>query len=124
MRTHLLCLYLLVPIYCTSTFAQNIEEIALQSLDYLNEQFHLNLKKMNEPVLITINNTMYVCNEYVEKSTLVPLYRLRLQYEIRNEGYKYRFVLRLISEYRGSFDVVENEGRYTFRNLNYVMRNH
>jgi hypothetical protein len=123
MKGYFVGIFLLVAFCNFNLFAQKDKEeaISLQSLEFLNKQFILHLKKMNEPVLILTGEYKYVCNEYVDKNNLLPISRLRFQYEIKKTGEsKYEFVLKVISEYRGTFNVVEDNDNYQFLNLEYV----
>lgn len=123
MKKYISSIFLLLVFFCKSIFAQTDEDIAKQSLDYLDKHFYLHLKKMNEHVLITINNYQYISNEFVDKNTLLPMSRVRFKYELEKVGEnKYEFILKVISETKGSFEVVKDEDGYYFRNLIYVTK--
>lgn len=125
MKHYIFNIFLLTTFFNSGSFAQNDEALALQSLDYLNNQFVLHLKKMNEPVLISINNYYYVCNEFVDKDALQSIIRLRFKYELKKVGErKFEFVLKVVSEFKGSFEVSEDNGSYYFTNLSYVKKSH
>jgi uncharacterized protein YegP (UPF0339 family) len=106
-------------------FAQNDEALAVQSLHFLNKQFVLNLKKTNEPILISIDSYDYVCSEFVDIDSLKSITRVRIKYELKKVGEgKFEFVLKVGSEFKGSFEVSEVNGIYRFTNLTYVQKSH
>jgi hypothetical protein len=125
MKSFIIGIFLFSTIFDGNLSAQNDETLALQSLNFLNKKFVLHLEKMNEPVLISINNYNYVGNEFVDKGTLQPIARLRFQYELKKiGGRKYEFILKVVSEFKGSFEVSEENGYYNFSNLTYVTKSH
>ena len=72
-------------------------------------------------MLITIDNSSYICNEYIEKDTIQPISRLRFKYDLKKVGEnKFEFILKVVSEYKGKFEVVEEDGYLSFINLSYV----
>lgn len=112
-----------IMLFCNSVLvAQNEEEIALQSLEYLNKKFYLNLEKSNYLILVKTNSYNYLCVSYFNNiDELLPLSRIKVEYRLHNVGdNKYHFYLKISSEYQGNFEVVEDDGKYFFHNLDYV----
>lgn len=125
MRNYIFNILLLTTICSSNIFAQNDEALALQSLHFLDRQFSLQLIKLNEPVLISINNYDYVCNEFLKKDSSQSIIRLRFKYKIeKKDESKYEFYLKIVSEYRGSFKATESAGVYYISNLDYVHISH
>jgi len=125
MRNYIFNILLLTTICSSNIFAQNDEALALQSLHFLDRQFSLQLIRLKEPVLISINNYDYVCNEFLKKDSSQSIIRLRFKYKIeKKDESKYEFYLKIVSEYRGSFKATESAGVYYISNLDYVHISH
>jgi len=125
MWNYIFNILLLTTICSSNIFAQNDEALALQSLHFLDRQFSLQLIRLKEPVLISINNYDYVCNEFLKKDSSQSIIRLRFKYKIeKKDESKYEFYLKIVSEYRGSFKATESAGVYYISNLDYVHISH
>lgn len=85
MRNYIFNILLLTTICSSNIFAQNDEALALQSLHFLDRQFSLQLIRLKEPVLISINNYDYVCNEFLKKDSSQSIIRLRFKYKIEKK---------------------------------------
>ncbi|MBK7682326.1 MAG: hypothetical protein IPJ26_07580 [Bacteroidetes bacterium] len=121
-----LFIYLVLAVFCScNAIAQKSDKLVLQSLEYLNQKFHLNLEKENVVILIKMDSSeKYICYKYFKNSDLPELARIKWQYEIEVLGKdSYEFTLKSSSEYKGTFEVLEKEQDYTFTNLRYVKRN-
>lgn len=125
MWNYIFNILLLTTICSSNIFTQNDEALALQSLHFLDRQFSLQLIRLKEPVLISINNYDYVCNEFLKKDSSQSIIRLRFKYKIeKKDESKYEFYLKIVSEYRGSFKATESAGVYYISNLDYVHISH
>jgi hypothetical protein len=121
-----LFIYVLLAVFCScNAIAQNSDKLVLQSLEYLNQKFHLNLEKENVAILIKVDNSEnYICYKYFKNDDLPELSRVKWQYEIETLGKgSYEFTLKSSSEFKGTFEVSEKEQDFTFTNLRYVKRN-
>jgi hypothetical protein len=119
-------IYVLLSVFCScNAIAQKSDKLVLQSLEYLNQKFHLNLEKENVSILIKMGNSEnYICYKYFEKDDLPELSRIKWQYEIETLGKgRYEFTLKSSSKFKGTFEVLEKDHDYTFTNLRYVKRN-
>ena len=106
-----------------NVFSQVDEKIALESLEFLDQKFYLHFKKMEESILISINEEKFIYNEYVNKQSLSSLSFLRFQYDLKKiDKNKYSFLLTAISVYSGTFEVVKKNGQNCFINLQYIQR--
>lgn len=119
-----ICVVLAVFCSCNA-IAQKNDKLVLQSLEYLNQKFHLNLEKENVVILIKMDNSeKYICYKYFKNADLPELSRVKWQYEIEELGKgSYGFTLKSSSEFKGTFEALEKEKDYTFTNLRYVKRN-
>ncbi|SRR5258705_8489539 len=113
---------ILVAFFNFSISAQDNEKIALQSLEFLNQKFHLNLEKENEPILIAIDGYEYICYKYINHDSLPLISRLKRKYNLHKlDDTKYEFIFSLSSKYSGTFEIlVDDDMNFKFFNLNYI----
>jgi len=114
---------LCVSVLCSLNLLAQSPEIAIKSLEYLNQEFHLNLEKENELIFVKIDTFEYISFQFVSVGELKDLKKIKWKYELRElKANKYEFNLRISSEYIGSFELKEENGKYKFFNLKYVSR--
>jgi len=127
-----LFIYVVLSVFYTcNAIAQKSENLALQSLEFLNQKFHWNLYKENKPILILVNDNAYVCMKYIHKTDVENINSLSLQYILTSvDSVKYEFMIKSplkkydgTYEYKGTFEVIENEQDFMFMNLRYVKVN-
>ncbi len=121
-----LFIYVVLAVFCScNAIAQKSDKLVLQSLEFLNQRFHLNLEKENVVILIKMDNSeKYICYKYFKNANLPELSRIKWQYEIKAIGKSnYEFTLNSSSEFKVTFKALEKEQDYTFTNLEYVKRN-
>jgi len=123
--TKLFSIFISIILVGTSAIAQNNDHLVLQSLEFLNQKFHLNLEKENEIIFIQMNNSEeYICLKYTEKTNLPDLSKTKWHYQIKAlTNNKYEFILNSSSEYKGTFETVIRDQTFTFINLRFVKRN-
>lgn len=123
MKKYLISQALIIFFSCNLFAQQKVNNIGLQSLEILNQKLHLNLKKENEPILITIDDLDFICLEYMDKKKLPSILILKRRYKLNKVGNnKYEFVLKGASEYNGTFELSGTDDNQKFVNLKYVKR--
>ena len=114
---------LCVSVLCSLNLLAQSQEIALKSLEYLNQEFHLNLEKENELIFVKIDTFEYISFQFVSVGELKDLKKIKWKYELRELNVnKYEFELRISSQYLGSFEIKKENGEYKIFNLKYVKR--
>lgn len=99
------------------------EQIALRTLKFLDKELKLNFNKMGEPILISFRGDKYICNEYVDSSSISPIVKIRVFYELTHTGDNfYDFYLKVASEFRGSFQLRVDDGISWIHLIRYVHR--
>lgn len=111
---------ILITLCCDSILAQ---EIGLKSLEFLNQKFHLNLNKVNEPILIIVDDLEFLCLEFTDKNNLTSASQVKIKFILNSRvDNSYGFILTGSSVYKGTFEVIIVEDNFEFLNLRYIKR--
>lgn len=115
------CIFILCMALILKVNAQNDELIIRKSLSYFDKKFNLNMKKMNEPVMVSFNNNDYLCTDYVDTDSLSSLVKVRFFLKLyRVKGCEFEFNFNIVYDFKGSFELIEENGNYYFWNFSYV----
>ena len=112
----------------THRIEERDRDFILKSLHFFDEELCLHLERTNLPIIVSYNKQEFVCFEFTNKRFL-SLKKNKdnrvksIYYELDQvDGEKFEFTLQMSSIYKGNFNVVENDGKYRFSNLRYVLR--
>jgi hypothetical protein len=77
--------------------------VMISSLSFLDSQFHLNLEKAGQTILVLYEDNYYVYNNY-NNDTNLNLVKVKIFYKLKKtDNEKYSFSLKCSSEFNGSF---------------------
>lgn len=103
-----------------TAFSQYDERLPVAFLKYFNEIESLNL---NCQILIEYENELFVCNEFMEKTKIQPINRLRYRLKLTKlTPNKFSFKFDISSQYTGVFELLKEDEWYYFILSNCVER--
>lgn len=72
-----------------------------------------------------MNGVEYLCYKYINKDSLPSIERIQIKYTLkRNNDNDFSFILKVYSEYTGSFRITNKYGKCEFENLKFIQRSH
>ena len=98
---------------------EKTDSLILNSLHFLDKNLPINFKTEEQYIFVLYEGEYYIVDKYINKEKIIS--REKIIYEIdKMTDNKYDFYLKIVSEYRGTFEVVKEGERCKFVNLTYV----
>lgn len=100
---------------------QTDRKFVLETLNFLNREFHIHFEQMGEPILVSYNEDEFLCYDFTKPDNKKVYSEVRFQYRLKRLSDKrYSFKLKVISTTNGIFELNEVNGKSYFKMIRFV----